>query len=154
MHKIAPNLSTVVGSEVAARLMGVAGGLISLSRMPACNVQVGGMQEPSTPPPPSPPSHAQLPSSGYAPPQAMPSPPPCDTLGSSASPPSPSVTHWQFFISSLAGAVCASLPCALLPYLVHCFLTLCIDAMFWLRNSLCFLTLCIAAMFGGVVHKK
>ncbi|KAL0030988.1 hypothetical protein WJX79_007092 [Trebouxia sp. C0005] len=42
MHKIAPNLSTAVGTEVAARLMGVAGGLINLSKMPACNVQVLG----------------------------------------------------------------------------------------------------------------
>lgn len=41
MHNIAPNLSIIVGSEVAARLMGVAGGLVSLSRMPACNIQVG-----------------------------------------------------------------------------------------------------------------
>lgn len=40
MHKIAPNLSLVVGSEVAAKLMGVAGGLVALSKMPACNVQV------------------------------------------------------------------------------------------------------------------
>ena len=38
----APNLSAVLGSEVAARLMGVAGGLIPLSKMPACNVQVLG----------------------------------------------------------------------------------------------------------------
>jgi U4/U6 small nuclear ribonucleoprotein PRP31 len=40
MHQIAPNLSAAIGSEVAARLMGVAGGLMSLSKMPACNVQV------------------------------------------------------------------------------------------------------------------
>ena len=40
MHKIAPNLSAAVGTEIAARLMGVAGGLTSLSKMPACNVQV------------------------------------------------------------------------------------------------------------------
>ena len=40
MHKIAPNLSAAVGTEIAARLMGVAGGLVSLSKMPACNVQV------------------------------------------------------------------------------------------------------------------
>ncbi len=40
MGAIAPNMSTAIGSEVAARLMGVAGGLVSLSRMPACNVQV------------------------------------------------------------------------------------------------------------------
>jgi len=42
MQGIAPNLSAAVGTEVAARLMGVAGGLISLSKMPACNVQVLG----------------------------------------------------------------------------------------------------------------
>jgi hypothetical protein len=41
MHDIAPNLSAAIGSEVAARLMGVAGGLMALSKMPACNVQVG-----------------------------------------------------------------------------------------------------------------
>lgn len=40
MTKVAPNLSAVVGSEIAAKLMGVAGGLLALSRMPACNVQV------------------------------------------------------------------------------------------------------------------
>ncbi|KAK9805552.1 hypothetical protein WJX72_004756 [[Myrmecia] bisecta] len=42
MHKIAPNLSNTVGTEIAARLMGVAGGLTNLSKMPACNVQVLG----------------------------------------------------------------------------------------------------------------
>eukprot|EP00878_Enallax_costatus_P019722 GHUV01020815.1.p1 GENE.GHUV01020815.1~~GHUV01020815.1.p1 ORF type:complete len:423 (+),score=111.92 GHUV01020815.1:457-1725(+) len=42
MHQIAPNISAAIGSEVAARLMGVAGGLLSLSKMPACNVQVLG----------------------------------------------------------------------------------------------------------------
>jgi hypothetical protein len=40
MHHIAPNLSAAVGTEIAAKLMGVAGGLTSLSKMPACNVQV------------------------------------------------------------------------------------------------------------------
>lgn len=40
MHSIAPNLSAAIGSEVAARLMGVAGGLIALSTMPSCNIQV------------------------------------------------------------------------------------------------------------------
>jgi hypothetical protein len=43
MHQIAPNLSAAIGSEVAARLMGVAGGLMLLSKMPACNVQVTSM---------------------------------------------------------------------------------------------------------------
>ncbi|KAK9917190.1 hypothetical protein WJX75_001712 [Coccomyxa subellipsoidea] len=42
MHHIAPNLSAAVGTEIAAKLMGVAGGLTSLSKMPACNVQVLG----------------------------------------------------------------------------------------------------------------
>ncbi|KAG2446240.1 hypothetical protein HXX76_000832 [Chlamydomonas incerta] len=42
MNKVAPNLSAVVGTEIAAKLMGVAGGLLALSRMPACNVQVLG----------------------------------------------------------------------------------------------------------------
>ena len=40
MHHIAPNLSAAVGTEIAARLMGIAGGLTNLSKMPACNVQV------------------------------------------------------------------------------------------------------------------
>lgn len=39
MHRIAPNLSTAVGTEIAAKLMGVAGGLRALSQMPACNLQ-------------------------------------------------------------------------------------------------------------------
>lgn len=42
MDRIAPNLSAAVGTEIAAQLMGVAGGLVALSKMPACNVQVGG----------------------------------------------------------------------------------------------------------------
>lgn len=42
MHNIAPNLSGLIGTEIAAKLMGVAGGLLALSRMPACNVQVLG----------------------------------------------------------------------------------------------------------------
>ena len=40
MHRIAPNLSSAVGTEIAAQLMGVAGGLPQLSKMPACNIQV------------------------------------------------------------------------------------------------------------------
>ncbi|CAI9266691.1 unnamed protein product [Lactuca saligna] len=38
MGYIAPNLSAIVGSAVAAKLMGTAGGLTSLAKMPACNV--------------------------------------------------------------------------------------------------------------------
>ena len=40
MHKIAPNLSAALGTEIAARLMGIAGGLLNLSKMPGCNIQV------------------------------------------------------------------------------------------------------------------
>ena len=44
MDKTAPNHSAVLGSEVAARLMGVAGGLTALSKMPANSVQVLGQK--------------------------------------------------------------------------------------------------------------
>jgi U4/U6 small nuclear ribonucleoprotein PRP31 len=42
MHAVAPNLTALVGSGVAARLVGAAGGLQALARMPACNLQVLG----------------------------------------------------------------------------------------------------------------
>lgn len=42
MGYIAPNLSAIVGSAVAAKLMGTAGGLAALAKMPACNVQLLG----------------------------------------------------------------------------------------------------------------
>lgn len=42
MDRVAPNLTAFVGSEVAAKLMGAAGGLKQLSTIPACNVQVIG----------------------------------------------------------------------------------------------------------------
>ena len=48
MAFIAPNLSAVVGTQVAAQLMGIAGGLAVLSRMPACNVQVLGAKRKAT----------------------------------------------------------------------------------------------------------
>ncbi len=40
MNIIAPNLSAVVGTTTAAKLMGAAGGLNALSKVPACNIQV------------------------------------------------------------------------------------------------------------------
>lgn len=40
MTFIAPNLSAVVGTRVATKLLGVAGGLTGLSKIPACNVHV------------------------------------------------------------------------------------------------------------------
>lgn len=39
---MAPNLAEVVGGAVAAKLMGIAGGLTELARMPSCNVKVLG----------------------------------------------------------------------------------------------------------------
>ncbi|KAH7373778.1 hypothetical protein KP509_17G074700 [Ceratopteris richardii] len=45
MGFIAPNLSAIVGTAVAAKLMGVAGGLLALSKMPACNVQTLGAKK-------------------------------------------------------------------------------------------------------------
>jgi len=45
MSFIAPNLSVVVGPTVAAKLMGVAGGLTALSKIPACNILVLGAQK-------------------------------------------------------------------------------------------------------------
>lgn len=44
MGCIAPNLSAVVGSAVAAKLMATAGGLSGLAKMPSCNVQVLGQK--------------------------------------------------------------------------------------------------------------
>lgn len=42
MSIIAPNLSKVVGSRVATKLLGVAGGLTSLTKIPACNIALLG----------------------------------------------------------------------------------------------------------------
>lgn len=40
MNRIAPNTSALVGSRIAAQLLGLAGGLVALSQIPSCNVQV------------------------------------------------------------------------------------------------------------------
>ena len=40
MNVLAPNLSAIVGTTVAAKLLGVAGGISALANMPACNVHV------------------------------------------------------------------------------------------------------------------
>lgn len=42
MNIIAPNLSKVVGSQVATKLLGIAGGLTSLIKIPACNLMLLG----------------------------------------------------------------------------------------------------------------
>lgn len=45
MSFIAPNISIVVGASTAAKLMGTAGGLTNLSKMPSCNVLLLGSQK-------------------------------------------------------------------------------------------------------------
>ncbi|KAK0468049.1 uncharacterized protein EV420DRAFT_1502608 [Desarmillaria tabescens] len=44
MNVLAPNLSAIVGTTTAAKLLGVAGGLSALAKMPACNVHLLGAQ--------------------------------------------------------------------------------------------------------------
>eukprot|EP01029_Cantina_marsupialis_P006661 TRINITY_DN17347_c1_g4_i1.p1 TRINITY_DN17347_c1_g4~~TRINITY_DN17347_c1_g4_i1.p1 ORF type:complete len:501 (-),score=148.37 TRINITY_DN17347_c1_g4_i1:153-1655(-) len=44
MNVIAPNLANLVGSEVAARLMGLAGGLNALANIPGCNLKSMGQE--------------------------------------------------------------------------------------------------------------
>ena len=45
MMTIAPNCCALVGSSITARLMGLAGGLDALSRVPSCNLQVFGQKK-------------------------------------------------------------------------------------------------------------
>lgn len=45
MSIIAPNLSVIVGAPIAAKLMGLAGGLSQLAAMPACNLPVLGSRQ-------------------------------------------------------------------------------------------------------------
>jgi U4/U6 small nuclear ribonucleoprotein PRP31 len=40
MNILAPNLSAIVGTTTAAKLLGVAGGLGALAKMPSCNIHV------------------------------------------------------------------------------------------------------------------
>lgn len=42
MSFIAPNLSEIVGANIAAKLISLAGGMVNLSKMPSCNVEVLG----------------------------------------------------------------------------------------------------------------
>uniref|UniRef100_A0A7S3D0X4 Nop domain-containing protein n=1 Tax=Palpitomonas bilix TaxID=652834 RepID=A0A7S3D0X4_9EUKA len=44
MESLAPNLSALLGTGLAARVMGAAGGLMSLSRIPSCNVLMLGVK--------------------------------------------------------------------------------------------------------------
>lgn len=43
--KIAPNLTGLIGAQLTAQLIGLAGGLIPLSKIPGCNVQVLGQEK-------------------------------------------------------------------------------------------------------------
>ncbi|KAM6495719.1 hypothetical protein JOM56_008425 [Amanita muscaria] len=45
MNTLAPNLSAIVGTTTAAKLLGVAGGLSGLAKMPACNAHLLGAQK-------------------------------------------------------------------------------------------------------------
>jgi hypothetical protein len=40
MNILAPNLSAIVGTGTAAKLLGVSGGLQAFANMPSCNIQV------------------------------------------------------------------------------------------------------------------
>ena len=48
MSLIAPNLSTLIGSELTAQLIGLVGGIKELSTIPACNIQVLGSTKKNT----------------------------------------------------------------------------------------------------------
>lgn len=45
MTFIAPNLSMILGASTAAKVLGIAGGLTKLSKIPACNIVVLGSQK-------------------------------------------------------------------------------------------------------------
>ncbi|KDR83555.1 hypothetical protein GALMADRAFT_235772 [Galerina marginata CBS 339.88] len=45
MNVLAPNLSAIVGTTTAAKLLGVAGGLAGLAKMPSCNAHLLGAQK-------------------------------------------------------------------------------------------------------------
>lgn len=45
MKHLAPNLCALIGSRIAAQLVGLAGGVVALSKIPACNIQVLGQEK-------------------------------------------------------------------------------------------------------------
>ena len=45
MEQLAPNVTMLVGTEIAANLVALAGGMIPLSRVPACNVLLIGKKQ-------------------------------------------------------------------------------------------------------------
>ena len=44
MHVIAPNTMALLGPSLCAKIISAAGGIVELSRTPACNIQVLGSQ--------------------------------------------------------------------------------------------------------------
>jgi U4/U6 small nuclear ribonucleoprotein PRP31 len=44
MNRIAPNTCALIGSRIAAQIVGLAGGLLALSKIPSCNLQVIGQE--------------------------------------------------------------------------------------------------------------
>lgn len=45
MNRIAPNLCNLIGARIAAQIVGLAGGVIALSKIPSCNIQVMGQEK-------------------------------------------------------------------------------------------------------------
>lgn len=45
MRFLAPNVAQLVGTRIAAQLIGLAGGVLELARIPSCNLQVLGQQK-------------------------------------------------------------------------------------------------------------
>jgi U4/U6 small nuclear ribonucleoprotein PRP31 len=45
MSRFAPNLCILTGSRIAAQLVGLAGGIVALSKIPSCNIQVMGQEK-------------------------------------------------------------------------------------------------------------
>jgi len=45
MSSLAPNICKLVGARLAAQLVGLAGGVVALSKIPACNIEVMGQEK-------------------------------------------------------------------------------------------------------------
>ena len=41
MNILAPNVSNIISTTIAAKLLGVAGGLAAFAKTPSCNIYVG-----------------------------------------------------------------------------------------------------------------
>lgn len=45
MNRIAPNTCALIGARIAAHVVGLAGGIVALSKIPSCNIQVIGQEK-------------------------------------------------------------------------------------------------------------